>query len=78
MLSESELKHRLGLILSIEERGDQADWFAITRLSAELLEDLPETTPLIVRAYLTDSDIRRVSVNVANAQRSEIIHYLRS
>ncbi len=78
MLTESDLKSRLGLILGIEEHGPNADWFAIAKLSAELLQTLPEATPHIVRAYLTDSDIRRVSASFALAQRSQLVNYLRS
>lgn len=78
MLTESEMKHRIGLILGIEERADQADWFAIASLSADLLQQLPEATPLIVKAYLADSDIRRVSESFARGQRSQLVKYLRS
>ena len=78
MLTESELKTRIGLILGLEEHRDQADWYAIASLSAELLQELPETTPLIVKAYLTDTDIRRVSSGFAGEQRSQLLGYLRS
>jgi hypothetical protein len=60
MLSD-EFKQRIGCILGLEEHGDDADWFAIATLSAEILTELPESAPLAVRAYLTDFDIRRVS-----------------
>ena len=78
MLTEAVLKNRLGLILGIEEHGRDADWFAIANLSAELLQEIPETTPHVVRAYLTDSDIRRVSAGFAVDQRSRLVEYLRS
>ena len=78
MLTEAVLKNRLGLILGIEEHGRDADWFAIANLSAELLQEIPETTPHVVRAYLTDSDIRRVSAGFALDQRSRVVEYLRS
>ena len=78
MLTESELKERLGDILGIEEHGYDADWFAIANLSTELLQELPDPTPAIVKAYLTDSDIRRVSAGFANVQRGELVRYLRS
>ena len=78
MLSEAELKGRLGLILGLEEHGDDADWLAIANLSVELLQSLPKSTPLAVRAYLTDADIRRVNRGFAANQRSELIRYLRS
>ena len=78
MLTESELKQRLGLILGIEELGDRADWFAIARLSVELLEQLPDSVPSAIRAYLTDSDLRRASRNIAKGQRSALVQYLRS
>ena len=78
VLTESDLKGRLGVILGIEEHGRDADWFAIANLSAELLQELPEKTPHTVRAYLTDSDIRRVSASFAQSQRSELVKYLRS
>ena len=51
MLTEAVLKNRLGLILGIEEHGRDADWFAIANLSAELLQEILETTPHVVRAY---------------------------
>jgi hypothetical protein len=78
MLTEAELKRRVGLILGLEEHGDQTDWFAIASLSVELLTNLSKSGPLIVRAYLTDSDIRRVNRSFANGQRSAIIQYLRA
>jgi hypothetical protein len=78
MLTVSELKRRVGIILGIEEHGDQADWFAIRNLSVELLQELPESAPRIVRCYLTDSDIRRVSPGFANSQHLELVQYLRS
>jgi hypothetical protein len=78
MLSEPEFKRRLGSILSIEEHGEDADWFIIKTMSAELLEKLPASAPPIVRAYLTDSDLRRVSCDFADEQLSELIKYLRS
>lgn len=78
MLTESELKSRIGLILGIEEQGDQANWFAIANLSVELLESLPSSVPQIVKAYLADYDIRRVSRGFANTQRFALIQYLRS
>ena len=78
VLTESDLKGRLGVILGIEEHDRKADWFAIANLSAELLQELPETTPHSIRAYLTDSDIRRVSASFAQSQRSELVKYLRS
>ena len=78
MLDESEFKQRLGLILGIEELGDQADWFAISRLSVELIEQLPDSVPTAVRAYLADCDIRRVSRNFAHNPRLAVVHYLRS
>jgi hypothetical protein len=78
MLTEDELKRRLGLILGLEEHGDDADWFAIASLSVELLEELSEPVPLLVRAYLTDCDIRRVNRSFASGQRSALIQYLRT
>ena len=78
MLTETELKDRMGLILGLEEHGHDADWFAIANLSADLLKEIPEGTPKIVKAYLTDSDLRRASANFARAQRSDLILYLRS
>jgi len=78
MLTESELKSRIGLILSLEENGDEADWFAITSLSAELLQQIPEKIPQIVKAYLTDSDIRRASASFACDQVSQLTEYLRA
>ncbi len=78
MLTEAVLKNRLGLILGIEEHGRDADWFAIANLSAELLQEILETTPHVVRAYLTDSDIRRVSAGFALDQRSRLVENLRS
>jgi len=77
MLSEPELKRRVGFILSIEENGIEADWFAITKLSKELLDELPEFVPAIVRAYLTDSDVRQKSKSFANEQLSALVLYLR-
>lgn len=78
MLSDAELKDRLGFILGIEEHGARADWFAIARLSAEVLEALPESAPPVAKAYLSDSHIRRVNANYAIHQRRELIDYLRS
>ena len=78
MLTLSELKTRVGFILGLEEHGDQADWFAIANHSVELLAELPECAPQIVRAYLTDTDIRRVSRGFAHGQRSALAQYLRS
>jgi hypothetical protein len=78
MLTECELKDRLGLILGIEEQGEQADWFAIASLSIELLQELPSSAAPPVRAYLTDYDIRRVNRSFANDQRLALVQYLRS
>jgi len=78
MLTEPKLKRRLGEILTLEEHGREADWFAIARLSGELLHELPATVPPIVKAYLTDCDIRRASPKFAIGQMLQLIHYLRS
>ena len=78
MLTESQVKRRVGEILGLEEHGDEADWFAIVRMSTELLQEVPATVPPIVRAYLTDSDIRRASPNFAHGQLAQLILYLRS
>ena len=58
--------------------GRNPDWFAIARLSGELLHELPATVPPIVKAYLTDCDIRRASPKFAIGQMLQLIHYLRS
>jgi len=78
MLTEHQAKRRLGEILGLEEHGEQADWFAISRLSTDLLQEIPATLPSIVGAYLTDSDIRRADQDFARAQLSKLIEYLRS
>ena len=78
MLTEFELKRRLGLILGMEEHGDRADWSTISSFCDELLEELPSSAPQVVKAYLTDCHIRRVSRSFANGQRSALIRYLRS
>ena len=78
MLSERELKRRLGEILSIEERGGEADWFAIASLSVNLLEELHGSAPQFVRAYLTDFDIRRANHGIADEQRAALVRYIRS
>lgn len=78
MLTADEVKSRVAEILGIKEHGEDADWFAIASRSVELLQELPESVPMIVRAYLTDADIRRVSRGFANAQRLKLIQYLRS
>jgi len=77
MLSD-EFKQRIGCILGLEEHGDDADWFAIATLSAEILTELPESAPLAVRAYLTDFDIRRVSPPFRRHQQRAIVRYLKS
>lgn len=78
MLTEFELKRRLGIILGIEEHGDLADWSAIARLSEELLEEIPRTAPEAVTAYLKDCHIRRINRGFASRQRSILVRYLRS
>jgi len=78
VLTERDLKNRLSLILGIEEHGYDADWFAIANLSADLLRQLPEDAPQIVKAYLADSDLRQASANFARGQRSQLLDFLRS
>ena len=77
-LTEIQVKRRVGEILGLEEHGNDADWFAIAKLSKELLHELPCTAPSIVRAYLTDTDIRMASNGYAHGQLAQLVKYLRS
>ena len=78
MLTDIQMKRRLGEILGLEEHGEDADWYAISTRSLELLQEIPATVPSIVKAYLVDSDLRRVSRGFAQGQLNELILYLRS
>ena len=77
-MDTGELKVRLGRILAEEEAERSVDWTAVERLSGELLGELQMPVPLIVDEYLRGSERRRQDWVFGNAQRGQLLQYLRS
>jgi len=77
-MDTGKLKLRLGLILAEEEGGGEVDWAIVEHLSNELLGELRMPVPLIVDEYLRGLDRRRQDVVFANAQRTQLLLFLRS
>ena len=73
-----ELKLRLGQILAEEEGGGSVDWPGVRGLSDELLGELQMPIPLIVDEFLRGADRRRQDIVFAHAQRSQLLHFLRT
>lgn len=73
-----ELKIRLGQILAEEEGYESVNWGNVQLRSDELLGELQMPIPLIVNEYLRGSDRRREDGVYAHAQRSQLLHFLRS
>jgi len=70
------LKQRLGLIIAQEQRPD-VDWFLVARLCDQLAEELGTEVPPIVQEYPASFERRRSDAVFAQAQRSELVNYLR-
>jgi hypothetical protein len=73
-----ELKIRLGQILAQEEGDSSVNWHSVQCQSDELLGQLQVPIPLIVDAYLRGIDRRRQDNVFAHAQRTQLLHFLRS
>lgn len=73
-----ELKRRLGQILAEEEGCGSVDWHDVAYRSDQLLGELQVPIPLIVDEYLRGADRRRLDPVYAHAQRSQLLHFLRS
>jgi hypothetical protein len=76
-LRDTEVKRRLGLILTQEERPD-VDWPLVARLCDDLAHELGAEAPAIVQEYLASFEKRRLDPMFAHAERSELVRYLRS
>lgn len=72
-----DLKQRLGQILTEEEDPD-TDWDAVAEMCAVLISKLPSAAPPVAQAYLLSVESRRSDIVFAQAQRSELLRYLRS
>lgn len=77
MLTDTERKRRLALILT-EEESAEVDWLAVASMSNELLQQLSPPVPVIVEAYLTQYAIRKADPLFARAQRLQLASYLRT
>jgi hypothetical protein len=77
LISDSDLKHRLGLIIT-QEQEPGVDWAVVSCLCAALARDIGETERGPVKDYLGTSGRRKSDFVFAHAQRSELISYLRS
>ena len=77
-MDTGKLKLRLGLILAEEEGGGEVDLAIVEHLSNELLGELRMPVPLIVDEYLRGLDRRRQDIVFANAQRTQLLLFLRS
>lgn len=74
-----ELRFRLGQILAEEEGDGPTDWVTVEFLAGELATELNgSSVPLIVDAFLRGADRRRQDSVFAHAQRSELLHFLRT
>ena len=76
-MDTGELKMRLGRILAEEEADRPVDWLAVESLSDELLGELRMPVPLIVDEYLRGSERRRQDGVFGNAQRVQLLQFLR-
>ena len=77
-MDTGRLKVRLGLILAEEEGDGDVDWETVRFLSNELLGELRIPVPLIVDEYLRGLDRRRQDIVFGNAQRTQLLLFLRS
>jgi hypothetical protein len=76
LISDTELKHRLGLIVAQEEAQD-VDWDLVARLCDELAADVGIDAPLLVQEYLASFGQRQSDSVFAHSQRSRLVDYLR-
>jgi hypothetical protein len=74
---QDALKQRLGLLITQEERTD-VDWSLVARLCDQLAEELGSDAPPIVQEYLASFEQRRSDAVFAQAQRSDLVRYLRN
>ena len=77
-MDSGELKMRLGRILAEEEVDRPIDWPTVVHLSNELLGELQMPVPLIVDEYLRGSERRRQDWVFGNAQRAQLLQFLRT
>jgi hypothetical protein len=77
LISDAELKRRLGLIVAQEETQD-VDWALVARLCDELAADVGTDAPLLVQEYLASLGRRQSDGAFAHSQRSQLVDYLRS
>ena len=75
-MDQSELRSRLGAILSEEER-DVVNWTTVKRLIDDLYEDLEGSDcPHFVHHFLADSDIREKDLEYGDHQRVEVREFV--
>ncbi len=70
------LKQQLGNIVAQEE-APEVDWATVSRLCAALAAELGPAAPLPVQEYLAAVGRRRWDGVFAQAQRSDLVRYLR-
>ena len=77
-MDTGELKDRLGRILAEEEADRPVDWLEVERMSDDLMGELKMPVPLIVDEYLRGSERRRQDGVFGNAQRVQLLQYLKA
>lgn len=75
-MESKELRSRLAVILSVEER-EPTDWLEVERLASELQQEvLIDATPEAVHHYLDDADVRSRDGAYAARQRHDVRRYI--